>query len=75
MNKESKFAVVLFLVAAIATSAIVLTLLDQIAQAKSNKAFGKCVSAAKGNQTKKLACNSLKRGHPFTVHPAENETS
>lgn len=73
-NKEEiTLALVLVLVSAVATAAIFATTLNA-ADAKSNKAFGKCVSSTKGNNTAKLACNSLKRGHPFTVHPKGNET-
>lgn len=63
MNKELTLALVLVLVSAVATAAMFATTMD--ASAKSNKDFGKCVSAAKGNNTAKEGCNSLKRGHPF----------
>jgi hypothetical protein len=73
MNTELKFATIIALVAAVITAGTVLTIDD--ASAKSNKAFGKCVSNAAKTNTSKLVCNALKRGHKFTEHPAENETS
>jgi hypothetical protein len=68
-----KLAAILVIVAAVAMAAAFAGI-NNAAVAKSNKAFGKCVSSAKGNQTAKLACNSLKRGHPFSAHVKGNET-
>jgi hypothetical protein len=72
MNKELTIALLIVIVATVITAATLTSSFD--ASAKSNKAFGKCVSNAAKTNTSKLVCNPLKRGHPFTEHPAENET-